>query len=230
VSKIACLMILLSFGFASNSSAQTKNANLAVFPRGMQNAPPITLGELIYQSIPSDGRIDWDALQIPSVRWLTIGVGTTRWGDSFRYGLVRVRVGGRVTKVLRQRWEELSWSVTLDKGNEAARAEGVTSITIRPGLTPPGDGPELREMCFGQRFEGCDFPSSALRGPKHKLTLACSVGEESNGEDVFHATTADGRVGTVVWTKSTGSGGTSNDVRVLSDPATTYCRAAQSQW
>lgn len=220
-------MILLSFGFASNSSAQTKNANLPVFPRGMQNAPPITLGELIYRSIPSNGRIDWDALQIPSVRWLTIGVGTTASGDSFRYGLVRVRVGGRVTKVLKQRWEELSWSVTLNKGNEAARAEGVTSITIGPGIEPPGASPKLYEICFGQGYEGCDFPSNALRGPKHKLNLVCSVGEESNGEDVFHATTADGRVGTVVWSKNTGSGGTSNDVRILSDPATSYCRAAQ---
>jgi hypothetical protein len=225
MSKIAWIMTFLSATFASTSSAQTKNENIAVYPKGMQNAPTIALGELIYQSIPSDGRIDWDALQIPAVRWLTTGVGEDS-GGSFRYGLVRVRAGGQTAKVLRQGWEELSWSVTLRKSSDAPLAEGVSEISIEPGFNFLG-----QEMtCFGRLFQGCYFPSSALRGPKHTLALACSVGGEGNGEDVFRATTSDGRVGIVVWERSTGSGGSSTSLRVLSQSARTYCSEAKSRW
>jgi len=226
MSRIAWMMTFLSVAFASTSSAQIKNETIAVYPRGMQNAPTIALGELIYQSIPNDGRIDWDALQIPALRWLTTGVGEDSTGYSFRYGLVRVRADGQTAKVLRQGWEELSWSVTLGKFAGTSLAEGVSEISIMPGFEFLG-----QEMgCFGRLFQGCYFPSSALRGPKHTLALACSVGGEGNGEDIFRATTSDGRVGTVVWERSTGSGGSSTRLKVLSQSARTYCSEEKSRW
>jgi hypothetical protein len=226
VSKFAWLMALLTFTFASNSWAQVRNQSTVVFPRGMQKVPTITLNELIYQSIPRDGRIDWDALQIPSVQWISSGVEENSAGHSVRYGLVRVRTGGPMAKVLRRSWEELSWSVTIWKYRDTALAEGASEISIQPGI----EFQDYGMGCFGLLFQGCDFPSNALKGPKHSLALVCSLGGEDNGEDVFRATTADGRVGTVVWQKNSGSGGYSTSLKVLSKAAKKYCIESKNQW
>ena len=98
---------------------------------------------------------------------------------------------------------------------------GPTSIKIRPGF----DNSRFKGkyICFGEAFEGCSFPISAINSPRLKLIKKCEIGEGGNVSVTMAATTVDGRRGTVVYSSSGGSGGYSNSVEISTLNPLEYC-------
>lgn len=217
MAKLKFALVLAAATVASTLSARSTPGRLVVFPRTAQSLTPISLSELVFLAIPSGRTISWDALQIPAVRWLSQGIESTAAGWSFRKGEARVRAGGTTAKILRQSWEELAWGIELS--SEDLPKWGAKSIVIRPGF----DG---NYSCFGTGFEGCEFPSSALQGPKLALRKICAAGPGSNRSEVFAVRTVDGRTATVIYNTNSGSGGASNLVEIVTSPASESCAEA----
>lgn len=192
----------------------------AVFPRTASSLAPIALGDLVVKALPSIDRMDWDHLQIPQVRWLTEGIEHSRTSYASRLGLSRVRASRAVTMMLRQRWEELAWSVELS--TEGNTKWGATSLIIRPGF----DNSQFKGdyICFGEGFKGCAFPISSLASPRLKLVRQCETGQGANVSLVMAAKTSDGRRGTVIYAGSGGSGGFSNHVEISTMTPQEYCK------
>lgn len=216
--SLAVVLLAVVEGVSAKPLAKS-TPQLPVFPRAVSTLAPISLGEMVFRAIPTRKGMGWDHLQIAQVRWLTEGFDFTETGFSTRLGLSRVRANGVVTRMLRQRWEELTWSVELE--TEGNVKWGPTSLLIRPGYnTQESKG---QYICFGTGFEGCDFPISALNNPKLKLTKQCEVGSSGGSSIVMLGTTTDGRQGTVVYSGSGGSGGYSNSVEISMLTPAEYC-------
>lgn len=157
---------------------------------------------------------------MPQVRWLTDGIAHTETGMAMRTGIARIRIPGRPTRVLRQSWEELAWTVELSTtGNVNFGAE---EIHISPGLS----GSILRGnyICFGQGFDGCEFPLAAIQSPRISYAQVCELGSGGATTHVMRATTSDGRRGTVVHLTSGGSGGVASSIEISSMTPEEYCR------
>ena len=207
-------------GFAASvMGAPPKAGALHVFPRDASALPEISLGDLIASAIPTDNSMAWDHLQIANVLWITEGIDYV--GDPSRFGMVRVRAAGVASKMLRQRWEELSWSVELSTDGNSKW--GPTLLNIRPGFD--GSKFEGKYICFGEGFSGCAFDIEALNGPHIKYEKQCTIGSGGGQSVILRATTIDGRRGTVVYQGSGGSGGYSNSVAISTLAPAEYCHA-----
>jgi len=217
VVTITCLALVSAGSILYASPPQPGRA---VWPRTAAALPPIALSELIFRAIPSRPTMEWTMLQLPSVRWTTDGVAYGA-GDrsAYRIGLVRARANGEVTTLLRQRVEELAW--TLELSTEGNEKWGPTSLHISPGLSDPAY--KGNYICFGTNFTGCDFPQSAIQSPKIKYARQCVIGSLGNQSVVMRATTTDGRRGTVIYSGSGGSGGFSNSVEISTLSPAEYC-------
>ncbi|WP_311270676.1 hypothetical protein [Sphingobium sp. WCS2017Hpa-17] len=214
-----CLAALLAIATAATAVAK-KPALLPVWPRGAAAASPISLSDFIAEAIPNGDRMAWDHLQGPNVRWVTEGIDYEH-GNPSRSGYARLRANGVTSKVLRQTWEELAWSIELS--TEGNSKWGPTLLTIEPGFT--NDEFMGKYICLGEGFSGCSFGVQSLSGPKLKLTQECSIGNGANKSVAMRAVTFDGRVGTVVYRGSGGSGGISNSVEVTTMTPAQYCAA-----
>lgn len=197
----------------------TAAAPLSVWPRSAASLTPIGLGELVTKALPQGDQLGWDHLQDGRILWVTDGIefGTNH---ATRYGLARVRHTGQLTRLLRQRWEELAWTVELS--TEGNAKWGPTTVLITPGLQEPSY--KGNYICFGTGFEGCEFPLSAIKHPSLRLTQRCRIGSGAGNSIVMSASTKDGRRGTVVYSGSGGTGGYANHVEVTTLDPLEYCR------
>lgn len=197
----------------------TAAAPLAVWPRSAASLRPISLGELVAEALPRGDQLGWDHLQDDRITWVTDGIGYNDT-ESVRYGLARIRGTGEQSRLLRQRWEELAWTVELS--TEGNAKWGPTAVMITPGLQDPAY--KGNYICFGTGFEGCEFPLSAIKHPSLRLTQRCRIGSGGGSSVVMSASTTDGRRGTVVYSGSGGSGGYANHVEVTTIEPIEYCR------
>ena len=190
-----------------------------IWPREATQLKPISLSDLVAKALPSSRQLSWDDLQISNVLWLTEGIDYSETGLTSRLGLVRARPLGKVSRVLRQGWEELSWRVEMSTDGNSKW--GPTSIFIKPGFDTKDSGGKY--ICFGEGFQGCTFPKEALNGPNLKLQQICEIGSGGGESIAMKATTSDGRNGTVVYSGSGGSGGWANSVEISILNPLEYC-------
>ena len=218
---LSCVTVILG-AVAVGGEAEAKNVqSLLVWPRSAQRLQPTTLSDLLAAALPKKEGFSWSALLLPSVHWLTVGIGSTPTGISSRRGVARVRANGIKTQMLRQQWEELGWGIELDtEGNEKW---GPTTITIFPGFEENGS-------CFGTGFSGCTFPASALEGPNIHLTRICYGGSGPANITAFEARVSDGRSGTVLYHTDEGSGGQTNSLELTLEKPTVACAKYQKEY
>lgn len=209
-------LALLALFAGTTAEAQRRAAPAAaIWPKQAAGLPTVALGELIKSALPRGSSIGWDAMQIPSVRWITDGIETTETGYSMRQGLARVRASGAAAKMLRQGWVELAWSVTLEAEENAKF--GPEKVLLQPGTT------DSEYICFGTRFQGCSFPLTAITAPGLTLKMECERGPGGAHAIVFSASAAGGRSGTVVYQTDAGSGDITNSIEVLPGTAASFC-------
>lgn len=132
------------------------------------------LGTLLLALMPRRGEgWHWDRLANGPVHWLDKPVLRQRGehgeaGLNSRTGIVRVNVLGQPVTVLRQRQDEVWW--TLRYLSRTDLKWGVESITLAPGL-PWG------EDCWGLFYEGCHFyVASSLRRAGVRAEVICKDG------------------------------------------------------
>jgi hypothetical protein len=223
--RSSTILALMTFSSCMACANEAPVGSLDVWPRSAGELSPMPLSDLVFEAIPSENGITWDHLLIPNVSWTTDGIEYTETGMARRSGLARARADQTTTKILRQKWEELAWSLELSTDGNVKW--GPTSLSIIPGLD--GSISEGAYICFGEGFQGCAFSIEALRSPKLTLTPVCEIGSGANVSKVMDATTNDGRKGVVVYQSSGGSGGISNSIEVTTVAAKEYCAANASR-
>ncbi|HEM7873900.1 TPA: hypothetical protein U2L31_000213 [Burkholderia contaminans] len=160
---------------------------------------------------PDEPKIGWDWKADSPIQWqdgYTQNPGAVR---SYRNGVLRVNVMGEVSTVLRQRTDELGWTITLY--TDAPPKFGPDSISIAPGLTDSG-------ACFGTLYDGCDFnPLPSLKQVGIHAKLICQFDESGRtnpNNDNFtrtYSVHAAGKAPSLLqWQKSSGSGGSSTSI------------------
>jgi len=215
---IRILAVFLMFSHVPSASASAEGDPMVVWPREAIITAPTSLSDFIAEAIPEGDSIDWGHLQNTSVMWVTEGLESE--GEiTARIGYARIRANGVVSKVLRQSWEELAWSVKLS--TEENPKWGPTSIEIQPGFDDAES--KGKYLCFGVAFSGCSFEIDSLSGSKLSLTRQCIIGSGSGQSVVMRAKTANGKQGTVVYRGSGGSGGYSNWVEITILSPIEYC-------
>jgi len=111
------------------------------------------IGDWIRALMPTDARhLRWDQLANDSVHWLDSPTRSEgQWpsvrSKEIRTGLLRTHVLGQQATELRQKKDELWWTLRYETQNDTKF--GVDKITLRPGL-PWG-------QCWGEHHDGCDF-------------------------------------------------------------------------
>jgi hypothetical protein len=205
--------LCLCIGLARSAGAEP----LAdVYPESLRGTQSYELGSVILALMPPPGqqRIGWDWQANSPIQWqdgYTQNPGAVR---SYRNGMLRINVMGDVSTVLRQRTDELGWTVTLY--TDASPKFGPDSISITPGLTDSG-------ACFGTLYDGCNFnPLPSLKQQGIKAKLLCQFdefGRHNPSNDNFtrtYSVSAQGKAPTLLqWQKSGGTGGTSTSVTLL---------------
>jgi hypothetical protein len=185
-------------------------------PIDLNAHPAIELSDLIVDLLPADGfrPMGWDYMvNDPLISWKTDG--TTQAGSwTRREGLVRVTVGGKSSQILRQKWENLPWTVTLSTSDN--EKFGPRRIEIKPG------GNEADNICFGDRFRGCKFTEAqALSAKGLKAAPVCHL-DMVNSTVHGYAVSAPGKKPSLlIYELNAGSGGESSsiEIRPLSDKA-----------
>jgi len=198
-----------AIGGAAIAAPKPSSLPRTVEPKAAQNLPPISLGALVYAALPRGG-IQWDALQIPAVRWETSGIANKGGDVSYRTGLARVRANGTISQVLRQNWVELAWVVSLETDKP-------------PKWGPQEIGISTADQCFGTEFKGCAFPTSALGDSRMVIKLVCEAGSAGFYYRVFQAVARDGRVATVSHITNSGSGGETNAIKISTKKPKEVC-------
>ncbi len=192
------------------SPAAAQSAPTGVFPAKAAAVRPITLPDLIFRSLPGSDAdlLGWDHLVDAQVLWITAGYDRTQSGAE-RTGLARIRVAGRTSTLLRQKREELAWTVRLE--TSANPKFGPERIEISPG-TP-------NEYCFGSLTDNCAFTEEeALANPRLGKRLVCRVTPGGFPLAVYRVTAPGKHPAYVrVWT-SGGSGGVASSVTVSLEP------------
>jgi hypothetical protein len=162
--------------------------------------------------LPADGsdRLDWDYMtDNPLISWKAEGIENHGGEATFRTGIVRVTVSGTFSQVLKRKWQELAWTVTLET-TEPPKF-GPKYIRIQPN-----DG-----GCFGASYRGCNFSDvQALNSPKLESHFVC-IPRDSNSDviKVYSVSASGGKPSLLVYDQSGGSGGitTSLEIRPLTD-------------
>jgi hypothetical protein len=218
---LACAIILGATMGALQARSQSQT--LEVFPQPASKLPAIELSEFIAMLIPSSGfeHLDWDYFSDGPVRWITDGFASDDAVDeTTRDALVRVRVRGKASTVLKQRREELAWTLSLvTKGNPKF---GPTFIRLEPGQLV-GDG-----QCFGTLYGGCTFkPEDAIGSPHVRAELLCEY--EFNGHPGVYRLEENGRPPVLLaYFLGGGSGGESSELEIHPvEDATELCQTSQ---
>ncbi|USX08239.1 hypothetical protein [Paraburkholderia fungorum] len=196
--------------------AATAAPTTGIYPESLQGTASFELGSVILALMPSPNQqqIGWDWQADSPIQWqngYTLNPGATR---SYRNGVLRINVMGDVSTVLRQRTDELGWTVTLY--TDAPPKFGPDSISFEPGLTG-------RDACFGTLYDGCDFnPLPSLQHAKINARLLCQFDESgrpnpSNANFTrTYRVSAEGKAPTLMqWQRSSGSGGSTSTVTLL---------------
>ena len=191
-------------------------ASAGAQPTDLNAHPTVELSDLVVDLLPADGfkSMGWDYLvNDPLISWKTDG--TAQKGSwTAREGLVRVTVGGKASQILRQKWENLPWTVTLATSD--LEKFGPRRIEIKPG------GNETDNICFGDRFRDCMFTEAqALSAKGLKATRVCHL-DMVNATEYGYSVSAPGKKPSLlVYELNEGSGGESSsiEIRPLSDKA-----------
>lgn len=197
--------LTLVAGFAP-LAATAQDASPRVFPPQAATVSTVNLSDLIVEALPVAGAdlLGWDHLVDAQVLWITNGYDSTASGAE-RIGLARVRVAGRTSTLLRQRREELAWTITLETA--ANPKFGPQKVEIRPGAP--------NQECFGSLTDNCAFTEQeALANPRLSRQLICRVTPGGFPLAVYRVAAPGKAPGYVrVWT-SGGSGGVASSVTV----------------
>lgn len=197
-----------------------------IYPQSLRGMQSYELGAVVLSLMPQPGQqqIDWDWKADSPIQWqsgYTQNPGAVR---SYRNGVLRINVMGRISTVLRQRTDELGWTITLY--TDAPPKFGPDSISISPGLPDSGE-------CFGTLYDGCNFdPLPSLEQAGIHAKLICQFDESGRSDpnnDNFTRTyrvSAAGKAPLLLqWQKSSGSGGSSTWVTLLlKTSATRACK------
>jgi hypothetical protein len=175
----------------------------------IRKAKPFELGQAVLLLMPDRQQevIDWDFRSESDIVWIDNGYVMERLANdneiAIRRGLVRINVKGKTSTVLRQRKQELSWTVQFET-TEPPKF-GVAEVWLYPG-TP-------KETCFGSLYEGCSFeviPSLKIAGISWKEICKYNRGQEQlRGYILRHPQRADTQA---LVMNSGGSGGDSTSV------------------
>jgi hypothetical protein len=220
--------IVTRHGIANQHSAPAADGNRRtvadsqdVYPAELRDTKSLELGQLVLLLMPDSGSqyIGWDYRVNSPILWQTSGFNEFPMGGAERVGLVRVNIQGSTATVLRQRVEELGWSVIYST-NKPAKF-GPREIDIRPG-TPTGDG-----QCFGTNFDGCDFkePTASLLSAGIQVKKLCAKQWGAEGISVFLLAHSDRKPTILVWQTSGGSGGSSSwlTLKLNDEPGSNLC-------
>lgn len=207
VTRLAAYALVLIFSSVAATAAPPPSA---VFPRTAAALSPIALPDLILEALPVAGEqlYGWDHMVDAPILWVTNGYSSSKT-NAERIGVARVRVANRASTVLRQRREELAWTVTMQ--TEGNVKFGPNTIEIAPGVD--------NEPCFGSLFDNCEFDESeALANPKLSKRVVCRVTPGGFPLAVYRVTApGKGPAFVRVWT-SGGSGGVSSSVTMSLAP------------
>jgi hypothetical protein len=212
-------LLFASLSIAIATAGQSAPQRQSVLPASAGGLPATDLGFLVFKALPTKGGLQWDALQIPSVKWVTDGT-ETYGSNTTRSGMARVRAAGIKAEYLRQNWLEIVWSIEMETNGPPKL--GPKSITFIPGF-----GSQFQ--CFGTLARGCEFPDTAIRYSKMRVTRICEFGPGNSHSIVFSALASDGRKGTITYSTDGGSGGLTNSVTVGSVSAQAICTAGRAQ-
>jgi len=191
----------------TNIELGTTQPTQGIYPETLQGAKPFELGELILLLMPDSGAtsVGWDHRADSRIVWQTTGYEAAPRADGtskyIRNGIVRVHIQGKISTVLRQRIDELGWTVSYS--SDGPPNFGPEEIAIEPGLP--------QEACFGTNYDGCDFdePLTSLSSAGIGATKICGKREMGVASSAFLLTHAARRPTVLVWVTSGGSGGSS---------------------
>lgn len=215
----------------NNGATRAKNGNATVaswrlfvlvicvlIPISAHALQPAELSDLLARILPANGfeSLGWDDLvDDPNIQWKTDGVAQRSGLSgqpviSYRDGVTRILVNGRPSRLLRQHWQELGWTITLR--TEGNARFGPKLIEVQPGVSG--------SACFGTNAEGCTFTADDVL--RSKLLQATAVCESHWGEERYAAysvSTPGKQASLVVFRTSGGSGGSTSwmDVQALTD-------------
>jgi hypothetical protein len=177
-----------------------------------ESLPVVDLTDLVTEALPADGsdKLDWDyMIDNPLILWKKERIENFGGEATFRTGIVRVRVDGTFVQVIKQKWQELVWTITLET------------------LEPPRFGPKYIRIqpndgvCFGASYRGCNFTDAqALSSPRLEAHLVCTPNDAGSGvANAYSVSALGGKPSLVVFDQSTGSGGTTTwlEIRPLTD-------------
>jgi hypothetical protein len=206
-SMVRLFAVLILAGTLSSADAQ---------PVDLSAHPTIELSDLVVELLPADGfrSMGWDYMvNDPLMSWKTNG--TARQGSwTTREGLVHVTVGGKASQILRQKWENLPWTVTLSTSDN--EKFGPKRIEIKPG------GNDTDNICFGDRFRGCKFTEAqALSAKGLKATPVCHLDMVNSTLHGYSVSAPGKKPSLLIYELNEGSGGESSsiEIRPLSDKA-----------
>ena len=138
--------------------------------------------------------LDWDHLVDGPVVWTSDGVESEKEPSS-RKGLVRLTIGGKKPRVLKQKYEELAWTLELR-----------TTELIKWGPKSM----RLDVDCFGALTRDCSFAmDDILRNPALSARRLCST-KASTIFEVYRLGVEGKKPALLVYAWDGGSGGGSN--------------------
>lgn len=143
-----------------------------VYPSTLNAKPSTELGDLVLDIMgPEKEGWWWNWKSNSSIVWQD-GIS---YGDeeSSRAGVVRINVLGNISKVLKEREEELGWSIALRSTDMPAKF-GPDTIDMSPA------------DCFGTSYDGCTFDPLPSLDKKHiRHSLVCQIRSAGQGKEVY---------------------------------------------
>jgi hypothetical protein len=206
---------------SSRGITNKRKAELEVFPEAARKLSPVELSEFVADVLPKNGieGFDWDYFSSGPIEWITDGYSNSGGETTQRVGLVRIRVGGVPSTVLRKREQELAWSLSfvtdsepkfgpeyirIEPGFDDAQLVGLDSTDGQPGI------------CFGALFNGCDFKiAEALASHRIKYKKLCE-GDVNLSPDVYEIKVEKKSPALLAYFSSGGSGGASAAIELHS--------------
>ncbi len=195
--------------------AKPKQAEeMAVYPREAEGLPINDIADLVAAFIPPHGfdQLGWDyQIDNSAIRWVTDGVDESLAGYATREGYVRARVAGLPSTRIRQRREELAWTVTL--GDDNGVKWGPKWISIQAGT--PANKTHGNQQCFGPLDDHCTFTAEqALASPMLTKQLVCSSPAGGERKDAYLVSARGKPPALIVYHNSAGSGGASSWIEI----------------
>ena len=203
----------------SHSGTLPSSILLPVFPRSASSLKPIELSEFIADTLPNKGfeNLDWSYLSSRPIQWVTDGYESGGGTETWRWGLVRIRVNGEMATVLRQRKEELAWSVSLI--TDGSPRFGPTFVRIEPGFDNAAElGLNTSNgqpgICFGSLFSGCNFSADALKSARMSATKICETKTATDRSDIYKIHVAGKQPALLTYSIGGGTGGASASIEL----------------